>query len=213
MYTRKRQMFYTQHAVRKIYDADRIGIVGFKETGFVIARPAEAYSPWLQERTSNLYDKATGKGTNITDGLRKSIEMLRKTPIGVLRRIYLLTDGIPNREEEELMPTVENARRAWININTCGFGDDYDKDLLQKIASSTHNGKFIPIESLRQLTDVLISDKNEGGNNRHKHRSETTIFAVDFSQSMQDRMEDKSKIEVVEEAILRLLLYKQKCFS
>jgi hypothetical protein len=43
--------------IRKVFGPDRIGIVGFHAKGFVIARPAEPYAAWLQERAQLLHTK------------------------------------------------------------------------------------------------------------------------------------------------------------
>jgi hypothetical protein len=106
------------------------------------------------------------------------------------------------------------AQAAWTNINTIGFGDRFDETLLRRIAGSTHNGKFVSVQSLRQLTDALVIAENGPGHNRHHHRRETTVFAIDLSGSMTHPMEgNKTRIAVVEEALLHLLKYKQACFA
>jgi Mg-chelatase subunit ChlD len=201
--------------VRKvIMGADRIGLVGFNDNGFVMAKPAEAYCHWLQERTTKLHERISGSSTNITDGLRKSIEMLQKTPPGILRRIWLLTDGYPNLETDQIYCVVDEARQAYININTIGFGDRYDEALLRRISGATHNGKFIPVASLRELTDALVkAGGNHNQSHRHHHRAECAVIAIDLSGSMTESMGGKRKIDIVEEAILHLLHYKQQCFS
>ncbi|MHC4176014.1 MAG: vWA domain-containing protein [Planctomycetota bacterium] len=199
--------------VEKVYGADRIGIVGFHDRGFVIAKPAEPFAPWLLERSQRLQQKVGGC-TNLTDGLRRAVEMVRRTPRGILRRIWLLSDGYPNRETSRLAGVVEDARRAWANLNTIGFGDEYDGDLLRRISAATHRGKFVPVRTLRELTDALVIATNgDSGPNRRHHRAETTILAIDLSTTMLDPMEGKTKIAVVEEAVLHLLHYKQQCFS
>ena len=199
-------------APRPVKGPDRIGLVGFHDNGFPIAKPAAAYQAWLQERTLNLHQRVGGNGTNITDGLRQSVAMLQATPPGIYRRIWLLTDGYPNREEDRLYQVVDEARRAHININTIGFGDAYDVELLRRISTATHNGKFVPVASLRQLTDALVTaGASHGGGQRR--RAECTVLAIDLSGSMVGPMEGRRKIEIVQEAILRLLHYKQSCFS
>lgn len=194
---------------RVVMGADRTGMVGFHDTGFVIARPAEAYSHWLQTRTQRLHERVAGNGTNITDGLRQSVKLLQSVPPGILRRIWLLTDGYPNREEDRIYQVVEEAAQARVNINTIGFGDSYCVDLLKRISSATHNGKFMPVANLRELTEALVKT---GGHN-HAHRAECTVLAIDLSGSMTEPMEGRSKIQVVQEAILMLLNFKQACFS
>lgn len=205
-----------RHATRTLYAPDRIGIVAFNDTGFVIAKPAEAHAAWLQERTRQLHRKVTGCYTNIADGLRKAVAMLQATPRGVIRRCWLLTDGYANKEAHAIMPVVDQARASYININTIGFGDphNYDAALLQRIAAATHNGKYLSVRSLRELTDSLIaSDNGHRGSHRHRRRSECTVLCLDLSGSMTGPMGDRRKIEVVEEAILHLLHYKQQLFS
>ncbi|RJP34727.1 MAG: VWA domain-containing protein [Candidatus Omnitrophota bacterium] len=200
--------------VKKVYGSDRIGIVGFHDRGFVIAKPAEPHAAWLQQRSQTLHEKIGGC-TNITDGLRQSLELIKKVPKGILRRIWLLSDGHPNIETDSLNAIVDEARQAYCNINTIGFGNpnNYDENLLRNIASSTHNGKFVPVTTLRQLTDALIRSGDGRQRTRHHHRSETTILAIDLSYSMRESMENTTKIAVVETAVMQLLLYKQRCFA
>jgi len=193
---------------------DLIGLVGFHDRGFVMAKPTSAFSPWLQNRTANLHEKIAGSGTNITDGLRVALQLVTKAPRGMHRRIWLLSDGYPNRDTDNLYRVVADARAAWTNINTIGFGDRFDEDLLRRIARSTHKGKFVSVQSLRQLTDALVIAENGSNRNRHHHRREMTIFAIDLSGSMTEGMEgNKTRISVVEEALLHLLKYKQACFA
>ena len=199
---------------------DKIGIVGFNDSGFVISEPAKAHEHTLQEQSQTLHQFVTGM-TNMTDGLQKGVEMCERSPWGALRRIWLLSDGYPNRETDRLMTMVERAKNSYININTIGFGDTYDEKLLCQIATSTHNGKFVPVNSLRELTNALVAHgnngkNNNGGNGNHRmgmRRMETTVLVIDLSGSMRDAMNGKTKVAVVEEAILHLLHYKQQLFS
>lgn len=201
---------------RKIYGADRVGIVGFNDNGFVIAPPTEPYSASLQMRSRNLHRSVRGSYTNIADGLRKSVSLLRQAPPGALRRIWLLTDGYPNRETDQILPLVRRARQSRININTIGFGNQFDEVLLRRIAGATHNGKFFRVKTLRDLTKALVRGEKgntEGGPNRHHQRQEYTVLCLDLSGSMVNPMGGQRKIEVVEESVLSLLHFKQKCFS
>lgn len=200
---------------QKVFAPDRIGLVGFHDVAFVIAYPALAHSAKLLDRSQSLHGRVGGSGTNITDGLRKSVEMLTSAPKGVLRRIWLLTDGYPNRETGAIMSVVEQARRAYVNVNTIGFGNSYDEGLLRQISSATHNGQFVPIRSLRELSMALTtgSSNHSSEGRRRFHRAETTVLAIDLSPSMTEPMEGKTKVQVVQEAVLHLLNYKQRCFS
>lgn len=193
---------------------DLIGQVGFHDRGFVMTKPTSAFSPWLQERSANLHRRIGGNGTNMTDGLRVALQLVSKAPRSMYRRIWLLSDGYPNRETDSLARVVSEARNAWTNINTVGIGDNYAEKLLRQIAGATHNGKFVSVQSLRQLTDALVIAENGSAKNRQFHRREMTVFAIDLSGSMTMGMEGhKTRIAVVEEALLHLLKYKQTCFA
>jgi Mg-chelatase subunit ChlD len=134
------------------YRPDRIALVGYHDRGFVIARPAEPHTAKLQERTRALHAKVAGSGTNITDGIRVSVGLLKGVPRGIYRRMWLLTDGHPNIEASGVMTAVQEAYAAHVNINCIAFGSDADEKLLQRIASATHNGKFVSVETLRELS-------------------------------------------------------------
>ena len=200
---------------------DKIGIVGFNDRGFIISEPARAHEHTLQEQSQTLHQFVSGV-TNMTDGLRKGVEMCERAPRFALRRIWLLSDGYPNRETDGLMAMVERAKNSYVNINTIGFGDTYDEALLRQIADCTHNGKFVPVNSLRELTDALVAHGNNGKKKTrlkakrrdgYNRRMETTVLVIDLSGSMLDAMNGKTKVKVVEEAILHLLHYKQQLFS
>lgn len=202
-----------------MFGEDLLGFVGFHGAAFVIAKPASAHAPWLTQRSQILHDRIGGGGTNITAGLRQSLALLRFTPPGVQRRIWLLSDGEANVETgAPLWAVVEEARRAYVNINTIGFGDKFDEATLHKISSATHSGKFVSVRTLRELTNafgVVFHSANGHNDHRryHRHRAETTILAIDLSASMQESMEGRPKVSVVEEAVLELIKFKQRVFS
>lgn len=148
----------------------------------------------------------------MTDGLRKSLDVFNYIPKGVLKRIYLLSDGEANREVDGLADQVRLARENYVNINTIGFGDSYDEATLRSIAGGTHNGRFIPVNSLRELSRALLLNSNGGGKGR-AHRSETSVLAIDLSSSMNGPMEGSTKIKIVEEAIFHLLVAKRQMYS
>jgi Mg-chelatase subunit ChlD len=204
----------TRHG--KFFGTDKIGLVGFHDYAFPIAMPAEPFAAWLHERVNKLPSKVGGSHTNIADALRKSLDILAKAPPGALKRIWLLSDGHPNMETEAILPLVNKARDAWVNVNTIGFGDPngYDENLLRAISSQTHAGKFVPVQSLRELSAALVTNSPAGNRvQRRRHRAEYTILAVDCSGSMNSPMEGRTRIEVVREAVFHLLNWKQKNFA
>jgi Mg-chelatase subunit ChlD len=197
----------------RVYGADQVGIVGFNTTGFPLVPPCPAFDHRLQAAITTLSSRCAG-GTNLTAGLRESLTLLKQAPPGYLRRLWLLTDGEPNAEVDGILPTVADACAAWVNINTIGFGDSYNRGLLERIAVGTHRGRFVPVQSLRELTDVLLADQRSArAGGRWHHRAEVTVLALDLSPSMLGPMEGRTKVAVVQEAVTRLLAFKQRCFS
>lgn len=196
---------------RSAYGPDRIGIVGYHERSFVIARPAVPFAPWLLERSQELHNKLGGT-TNITAGLRQSLALLEQVPPRVFRKIYLLSDGEPNVEVSGISEAAGACREARVNIVCIGFGDSYNEAMLRQIAAYTHHGRFVSVQNLRELTRVLL-DNAPQGQHVSVHRSETAILAIDCSASMREAMEGRTKIEVVEEAVRHLIHYKQRLFS
>jgi hypothetical protein len=93
-----------------------------------------------------------------------------------------------------------------------GFGDRFDGELLRRIASATHKGRFVSVNGLRELTRTLV-ESDFPPIHRASHRSEVTVLAIDLSSSMKEAMEGRTKIAIVEEAIRHLIHYKQKVFS
>jgi Mg-chelatase subunit ChlD len=192
-----------------VYGSDRISLIGFHDQGFVLHASARLHQASLQSAILALHERVAGSGTNLTDGLRQGVEVLAATPPGILRRAWLLTDGYPNRDTEHLYSWVEQACQTHINLNTIGFGDSYDEALLRRMSQSTHRGRFVSVQNLRELTDAL----GVRPGHPHRHRAEHTAYLIDLSGSMFGTMQGRRKIEVVQDALIQLLNYKMKCFA
>lgn len=199
-----------QHSTfRQLVGSDKLALVGYHDKAFVRAKPTHAHAPWLQERIFELPQRIGGSGTNITDGLRVAASLLQSQPKGVLRRIWLLSDGEANVERDQLGILMPQLNQAYINVNTIGFGDSFDEPLLRWIASQTHSGQFCPVNTLRDLSATL-TQANVKYTGYRMHRPEVTVFTIDCSPSMTQSMEGKRRIDVVVEALTHLLNYKQR---
>ena len=199
-----------QRQGQKVFGPDYLALIGFHGRAFVIARFADTYSSQLQERVRHLDRRVGGTGTNITAGLRQAVALLERSPVGKLRRAWLLSDGCPNIETDRIWDVAARARRAGICVNTIGFGErsNYDEGLLRRISAMT-GGRFVAVRGLRALTDTLIGERHR----KRRHQAESCVLCLDLSPSMWEPMHGKRKVDVVEEAVLRLLLYKQRLFS
>lgn len=203
----------------KLYGTDRIGLVGFNTKGFVIARPARPHDAWLQPRIMDLPNKVGG-GTNIADGLRKALEIFDNAPQEIqgriLKRIWLYSDGLPTTEQDAILPLAEKAARQFINVNTVGFGNTgaFNEQLLQAIASKTHNGRFIRVHDLQELCNALVASGPNSARIQHRrHRMEFTVVVCDCSGSMSEDMGGRRKIEVAAQSLLHLVMWKQRLYA
>jgi Mg-chelatase subunit ChlD len=194
-------------------EPDRIGLVGFHSTAHILAKPLPATDSSLAKAISTL-EKHIDSYTNIAAGLRAAGQMLRSTPRGTLRRVWLLSDGEATHETNEIIPIARVLRSQYVNINCVGFGDRYDEATLRKIATSTHSGRFYSVSDLQQLTAALAASyRPELGAHLHHRRSEHTIFCIDLSPSMQEKMGQYTKIKTAQTALLQLLNWKQTLFA
>jgi Mg-chelatase subunit ChlD len=197
----------------RAYGPDLLGLVGFNSAALTLVPPCSVFDGRLQEAVGKLPTHVGGR-TNLAGGLRESIKLLNQMPKGFLRRCWLLSDGEANVEKEAIPAAIAEARAAWVNVNCVGFGDAYDRPTLEAVAAGTHRGRFVEVHGLRALTDALLADQRPPrSNGRRQHRVECTVLALDLSGSMSEPMEGRKKIEVVQEAVGRLLAFKQHCFS
>ncbi len=199
---------------RKIRCADMLSFVVFAERTKTLAPFSSAYDAQVVSAVENIPEAINdiGGSTNLTAGLRAAIDLLTTMPRGLLRRIWLLTDGEDNIDSDRLFDEVERARAFHINVNTIGFGDpaNFNESRLREIARRTHNGRYLPVATAQMLGHVLRSKPTRP---TAVHHGEATVYVIDGSGSMLDLMGSKRKIEVVRDTLRELLVYKQKMFS
>lgn len=121
---------------------DNIGIVVFGTYSF-IASPLTYDKNILRGIVSRLHVAMAGPYTALYDSLAQGVNLLKdskaKTKIAIL-----MTDGYntQNATRIPLHVALKMANRYHIKIYTIGIGDDFDRTLLQRIASSTHAKMF-----------------------------------------------------------------------
>jgi len=196
-----------------VFGSDHIGLTGFHSVAFVVAKPAPVGAPWVVERVRRLEEKIGGTATDLAAGLRVSVELLRTTWPGVLRRIWLISDGAANQNVSAIVQAVQEARANFINVNTVAFGDVAGEALLRQIAASTHNGRFVPARTLRELAQALRQQPDANGAGNGRHRRETTVVCVDVSKSMRGLLDGSQKIELAKAALLDLIEWKRHTFA
>lgn len=145
---------------KRILDGrDRTAVVAFDTN----ATLASAFGRHPHEAQSDVQRIRAVGGTNVTAGLRKSLELLlaeaKPTPVATLRCV-LLTDGEHNTGTEPLADGVVDAmRRANVIVDTVAIGRG--EALLVAIAKRT-GGTFVrcgDFRSLLQQYELLAAKK------------------------------------------------------
>lgn len=154
-------------AVEQLLDqlkpGDRISIVAFAGTSEVIIPNQIVQDP--ETIKSQLHTKLkAGGGTIIAEGLSLGITELLKGTKGAVSQAFLLTDGhgdgglkiwkweIGPNDNKRCLELAAKATRVNLTINTFGFGNDWNQDLLEKIADAG-GGTLAYIESPKQAVD------------------------------------------------------------
>lgn len=205
---------YKPSAVSKQTPADRIALIGFAARAHVLAAPAVPAAPSIIDAIRNklnVNSPAIGSSTNIAAGLRLAASLIANAPRGFRKRVWLLSDGQPTEEQNEILPQVEVLRANWANLNCIAFGNDADEALLQRMAAATHNGHFFKVSDVATLAAAFTGVPQR----RHSIASkpEMTVFVLDQSGSMWEALGSQRKIDVVAEALVNLVHQKKQLYS
>lgn len=201
------------HKTQGVNCPDLIALITYGDSATVRSRLVSAFDPTFASTIGKL-DKITPGYTNTAAGLRAGVDLLSQAPRGLRRRLWLLSDGAANVDVNGINPQVQRARKAWININTVGFGDprEFDERALRAIAAGTHNGKYMEATTAEALSKVFRKAAGRRGGRFSK--GEATAFVIDTSGSMFfQKMNGRSRIEVVKSAMYGLITWKQRVWS
>jgi hypothetical protein len=80
-----------------------------------------------------------------------------------IRRIILLTDGIPTKkptDEKSYLDLGRDLRKTGISVTALGMGEDYNEDLLTSIAEAS-GGKWLHVTDLSELPTIFVSELTE----------------------------------------------------
>jgi Mg-chelatase subunit ChlD len=195
-----------------IHCADMLALVVFNDNAKSIGGFVSAHDTAFIKAVHALPSAVGGSTTNITAGLRVANDMLARMPHGLRRRIWLLTDGHAKCEVAGIWKEVHRAKAAYTNINALGIGDpdEFDRDLLMRIAGATHRGRYYEPQTIAALGCAF----RDGAARKVSHKGEATVFVIDASGSMVlGKMGDKTRIEAVREAMVALVNYKRQMWS
>ncbi|MEH1819655.1 MAG: VWA domain-containing protein [Nostoc sp.] len=131
--------------IDQLKPGDRISVVAFSGTAEVIIPNQAIEDP--ESIKSQIKSKLTASGgTAIADGLELGITELMKGTRGAVSQAFLLTDGhgesalriwkwdIGRDDNKRCLKLAQKAAKLNLTINTFGFGNSWNQDLLEKIA-------------------------------------------------------------------------------
>ncbi|MCC5642867.1 VWA domain-containing protein [Nostoc sp. CHAB 5824] len=142
---------------------DRISIVAFSGSAEVIIPNQAIEDP--ESIKSQIKSKLSASGgTVIAEGLELGITELMKGTRGAVSQAFLLTDGhgesglriwkwdIGRDDNKRCLQLAQKAAKLNLTINTFGFGNSWNQDLLEKIAD-VGGGTLAHIERPEQAVD------------------------------------------------------------
>ncbi len=155
-----------KQAVERLLDQlrpdDRISIVAFNSTAEVIVPNQYVEEPErIKSQIRNLEAKGT---TTINKGLQQGIAELTRGVSGTVSQAFLLTDGhgdsslriwkweFGTDDNKLCLDLAQKAANAQITINTLGFGNSWNQNLLEKIADVS-GGALSHIERPEQVIE------------------------------------------------------------
>lgn len=124
-----------QEIVDNLSPGDRISIVVFDHKAKVLVPSQVIGNPaGLKVEINRL--KPSG-GTSIDEGMRLGIEELAKSKKDTISQAFLLTDGENEHgDNERCLKLAQLAADYNLTLNTLGFGDNWNQDILEKIADA-----------------------------------------------------------------------------
>ena len=124
-----------QRLVERLSPGDRISIVVFDHRAKVLVPNQVVNNPAsLKSQINRL--KAEG-GTAIDEGLRLGIEELAKGKKDTISQAFLLTDGENEHgDNQRCLKLAELATGYNLTVNTLGFGDRWNQDVIERIADA-----------------------------------------------------------------------------
>ena len=121
--------------VDKLRNGDRLSIVAFDHRAKVLVPNQTIEDP---EHIKQQINRLTADGgTAIDEGLRLGIEELAKGKKDTISQAFLLTDGENEHgDNNRCLKFAQLAASYNLTLNTLGFGDNWNQDVLEKIADA-----------------------------------------------------------------------------
>jgi Ca-activated chloride channel family protein len=169
--------------IRNLRATDQFALVAFDDRAEVVLPMGTVRD---KPRAIEIVRRITDAGsTNLCAGWMLGRDELRKTDESTARRTLLLTDGFLNvgiTEKDEVSRIVSDGlERSRIRTATLGFGDSYDENLLENLATIS-GGNFYDANSAEKLPAIFDSEL-EGLQRTACQNVRVRVRKLDFCES------------------------------
>jgi Ca-activated chloride channel family protein len=124
-----------QKLVDRLSERDRISVIGFDHKAKVIVANQSVENAASIKLAIN--QLRAGGGTAIDEGLRVGIEELVKGKQDAISQLFLLTDGENEHGDNHRCLKLAQLSTSYnLTLNTLGFGDSWNQDVLEEIADA-----------------------------------------------------------------------------
>lgn len=140
-----------QHLVDRLSPGDRLSVVVFDHRAKVLVPNQIIDNP---DRIKQQINRLSAEGgTSIDEGLRLGIEELAKAKKETISQAFVLTDGENEHgDNKRCLKFAEIAAGYNLTLNTLGFGDHWNQDILERIADAG-GGNLSYIQQPEQAVD------------------------------------------------------------
>ena len=158
-----------QHIVDSLSPGDRLSIVVFDHRAKVLVPNQVIDNPASIKR--DIQQIQANGGTAIDEGMRLGIEELAKGKKDSISQAFLLTDGENEHgDNSRCLKLAGLAANYSITLNTLGFGDRWNQDILEKIADAGGGSlSYIqqPEAAVREFSRLFSRIQSVGLTNAH----------------------------------------------
>jgi len=144
-----------QSLVDRLSPGDRLSIVVFDHRAKILIPNQTIDNP---ERIKQQINRLSAEGgTSIDEGLRLGIEEMAKGKKETISQAFVLTDGENEHgDNKRCLKFAEMAASYNLTLNTLGFGEHWNQDVLEQIADAG-GGKLSYIEQPNQAEDEFAA--------------------------------------------------------
>ena len=185
-------------AIQQMNDGDFVSVITFDDHARVVCASVELNSIQRQNVLNSIDRIALGGSTNLHGGwLLGATEVAKKMTSKFINRVIVLTDGQTNAgivDSGHIAKDVAGLYEKSISTTTFGIGENFNEDLLQKMANSG-GGNFYYIDDDTKLSK-MFEDEFNGLSNLCANEVKLSFDLKNDAEVLENLNEYEKKAEV-----------------